>query len=220
METLALPIPGLLLQYDAAGYVLSSASPLHVLSSAVAGAELSTTRFIVSMRVPRDFNDDEPAEVLHRHARGLGIEEPFVGLMTALDHRKLDLVSREEEGIQVIALGTVGLSNASSAGRSPRAASGFGTINLVLLLNAALTPAAMVRSATVATEAKTLALLEAGLRTAEGHPATGTSTDTIVVACTGHGPVVRYAGPVTLAGSLIGSAVAELVRRGLARERT
>ncbi len=81
----------------------------------------------------------------------------------------------------------------------------------ILLIDAHLTPAAMVNAVITATEAKTHVLVKRSVRTREGHPATGTSTDTVVVACTGRGEPLSYAGPVTCVGWLIGQSV----RQGL-----
>ena len=45
----------------------------------------------------------------------------------------------------------------------------------------------------------------------EGAPASGTSTDAVVVACTGRGEAQSYAGPATVMGWLI----ARTVRRAI-----
>jgi len=66
-----------------------------------------------------------------------------------------------------------------------------------------------------ATEAKTAVLQDWQLLTPDGHVATGTSTDAVVVACTGRGPTLPYAGPVTS----VGATIARLVRMGLAESR-
>ena len=89
----------------------------------------------------------------------------------------------------------------------------------MILVNARLAPTAAVRAATLATEAKTLALFEAGVKTEGGSPATGTSMDTMVVASTGRGPFSRYAGTSTLVGHLIGLAVYEAVAAGVRLEQ-
>ena len=56
-----------------------------------------------------------------------------------------------------------------------------GTINLVTLIDADLSPGALVRASTMVTEAKALALAEAGVLTRNGSVATGTSTDVTVL---------------------------------------
>ena len=77
-----------------------------------------------------------------------------------------------------------------------------------------------MRVATLATEAKALALFEAGIKTEGGSIATGTSMDTIVVASTDRGPFFRYAGPSTLVGHLIGQAVYDAVAAGVQLEQS
>ena len=74
------------------------------------------------------------------------------------------------------------------------------TINMIFLIDAHLTPAAMVNAVITVTEAKTDVLLPRSVLTPEGHRATGTSTDAIVVACTNRGEPLPYAGPATEVG--------------------
>jgi iron complex transport system ATP-binding protein len=62
----------------------------------------------------------------------------------------------------------------------------------------------MVNAVISATEVKTQLVLERGLRTPEGHPASGTSSDAVVIACTQRGDAFSYAGPATRVGWLIG----------------
>jgi len=91
-----------------------------------------------------------------------------------------------------------------------------GTINLILLIDGCLTRAALVNAVITTTEAKTLALNEGGTRTREGSPATGTSTAAIVIACTGRGEPLCYAGTATEVGWLIGRAVRGVVQETMA----
>jgi iron complex transport system ATP-binding protein len=58
-----------------------------------------------------------------------------------------------------------------------------------------------------ATEAKALALSDWDVRTPDGHVAAGTSTDSVVVACTGSGPELEYAGSATMLGWLLARTV-------------
>ena len=59
-------------------------------------------------------------------------------------------------------------------------------------------------------------MVEAGLRTRQGHIATGTATDATVVGHSGRGEHFIYAGSATLVGWLVGQAVYQSVTRGLA----
>ena len=113
---------------------------------------------------------------------------------------------------------TAGISNATTPGLSAPATPGPGTINTILLIDACLTPAAMVNAVITATEVKTQVLMARGARTPEGYTATGTSTDAVAVASTGRGTPLPYAGPVTLLGWLIGRCVRSALGAALAHE--
>jgi len=86
---------------------------------------------------------------------------------------------------------------------------------MIVLVGAPLTAAGAVNAATTATEAKTIALIEGGIRTRAGELASGTSSDAIVIAAplpaTGAPPPLRYAGTATALGWLIGRAVREAI---------
>src|SRR6185503_1176718 len=95
--------------------------------------------------------------------------------------------------------------NVVAAGWSPAAAAAPGTINTIVVLDAEVEPAALVNLALTVTEVKTLVLM-AGLPCADGRPASGTSTDAVVVAATGRGPIVRFGGPISEAGWVVAQA--------------
>src|SRR5207237_748565 len=76
-------------------------------------------------------------------------------------------------------------------------------------------PPAFVNAVMTATEVKTLALHEAGLRDAEGRPATGTSTDAVVIAATGRGGDIRFGGPASELGWSIAQAVYKALTAGI-----
>lgn len=205
-----------------------------VLSSAPRGGGLTRARFILNHQVPanpigrsprrRECDWKEPARYLGRVAAAAGADGPTVGLMTAVPLAKLVTTRRAAGDLWVEGLITVGVTNAVRAGEPPVAsprvrAAGPGTINLILLTNARLAASAMVCAVQVATEAKTAALLAAGVRSWTGRPgATGTGTDAVVVV-SGDGPSHRYSGTHTALGALIGRVVADGVRAGLAKWR-
>ena len=172
----------------------------------------------------------DPASYLRQIAAQLGVpdRDGVVGLLTAVDHRDLQVTSLAESGVTVTTLATVGVDHGSSPRDKDVGSHGepatpeaepliqLGTINLVTLVDADLSTGALVRASTLATEAKTLALVEAGLRTRQGHIATGTATDTTIVGHSGHGRHFKYAGSATVVGWLVGQAVYRSVNRGLA----
>jgi adenosylcobinamide amidohydrolase len=110
------------------------------------------------------------------------------------------------------AVATVGLSNAERVGtRLPAAAQGWGTINIAVEIDTGLTDAARIEALSIATEARTVAITEAGLRLATG-TATGTGTDCIAIAAPEG--TTRFAGLHTDTGEAVGRAVHEAVSRG------
>jgi adenosylcobinamide hydrolase len=197
---------------------VASERPLTVLSSSVIGAELETTRHILNMHVAKDYRSEKPEDDLLALARALGIDEPFVGMQTAARLRKARSAAARAGDLTVAAIVTVGLSNPTAAGVSVPSILAAGTINLIVLVDGQLTRAAQVNAVLTATEAKTLALIDGGTRTRDGGCATGTSTDSIVLASTGRGDPLRYAGTATELGWLIGRTVRESVTESMRAE--
>ena len=97
-----------------------------------------------------------------------------------------------------------------------------GTINIMLWLNGRMTSGAMVNAVQTAVEAKAAALADAGVLDSEnGLPATGTTTDAIVIAV-GQAveveepqPMITYSGTATTAGAAIGRLVYDTVTESL-----
>lgn len=158
------------------------------------------------------------------HARGA---LDSVCMLTSRDVRAHHLAEAEVEGVTVTALATVGLSNAERVGhrvdRSGRdwnrdlseelRARDYGTINIGLQISAPLSQTGFLEALSIAVEARTTAILEAGhvLPDMSGL-ATGTGTDCIAVAA----PAGEndYAGLHTAVGQAIGQAVLQAVSEG------
>ena len=230
--------PGATIQRGDRYYLVRLEHPAQFLSSAPLGEGLVTADWVLSGQVSPQACLPDPVSHLRELAAQLGIPDrpegiEVIGLLTAVDHRDLQVTSLAESGVTVTALATVGVDHGSSArdkdvgGHAEPAiakteplvrpgAINPGTINLLTLVDAALSTGALVRVSTLATEAKTLALVEAGLRTRQGHIATGTATDATVVGHSGRGSQFEYAGSATLLGWLVGQTVCQSVTRGLA----
>ena len=205
------PFPGVSASLDDEALLLRSDTPLHILSSAVVGGGFTRADVIINRHVSKHYDHPDPAAELTAFARERGVSGAFVGLMTAVYMKNTRVVTLSEGKLRLTLVMTAGFSNTTAAGLSPSAALRPGTINIILLIDARLTPAAMVNAVITATEAKTHVLRSWGLQTPDGLPATGTSTDAVVIASTGRGPNLPYAGPATPVGHLMGRAV----RQGL-----
>ncbi|QRZ14614.1 adenosylcobinamide amidohydrolase (plasmid) [Paracoccus methylovorus] len=131
-----------------------------------------------------------------------------VGMMTsrALTYHQLACAG------PVACLTTVGLGNAERVGsRRGVPPQGYGTINIALLIEDGLTDAAMIEALSIVAEARTAAILTAGIDLPTGR-ATGTGTDCIAVAC--DAGQTAFAGLHTPLGEAIGAAVHDAVLAG------
>lgn len=213
-----IPLPGIAIHEKPEAVHVHSQETLTTLSSSFFGDGFRRVRHILNAKVTKDYCSDDPAADLQAIAARCGVNESFVGLLTAVPLRKARIALFEEDGLRVAALVTAGVGNATSAGVTQPHTYQAGTINIILLLDARLTRAAMANAIITATEAKCAVLRALDILTPEGELATGTSTDTVTVAMTGHGPAQPYAGPATVLGYLIGKAVRQAVQESLLAE--
>jgi adenosylcobinamide amidohydrolase len=185
------------------------------LSSAVLGGGLGSARAWLNATVPADYARTDPEVDLAERARTLGVTSPVVGMLTAVD------VAHHHEACHgsATAVATVGVRHAlAAAGTRPRAVAA-GTINLLVLVDAALTDAGLAGAAQTAVEAKAQALAATGVpATNAAGPATGTATDAFCIAAL-PGARVAFAGPATRVGGDIAHAVFAAVRAGALEER-
>jgi adenosylcobinamide amidohydrolase len=138
-----------------------------------------------------------------------------VALLTSRDVRAYKDETVTVEGVSARCIATVGLSNAESVGaRVDRSQKDWGTINIAVIIDAAITDAARLEALTIAAQARTAAILDCNLALPTG-PATGTGTDCIAISAP-EGDMA-YAGLHTALGEAVGGAVHRAVASG-ARE--
>ena len=193
--------------------VVRADEPLTTASSAVVGGGLGRASAIVNLHVPKNFRGEHADRVLEAFVARRSIPAPWVGLLTGAWTEKAEIATETIDGITAVAIVTVGLSNPASAGRTAVAAWLPSTINTILVVDAVATPAALVNLVMTVTEAKVMVMAEAGVRTLDGDPASGTSTDAIVIAATGRGRRCEFGGPV----SDLGWAAARAARAALSK---
>lgn len=196
---------------------VQSADELNALSSGVVGGGFQKTRHILNLHVHKDYAGSNPPLDLKKFARGINIREKFIGMMTAATIDSTKPVLLAEHGLTVCAIVTVGLGNSTCAGITPPFLheSQAGTINTIVILDARLSRSAMVNAVITATEAKAAALQLLNRKTKDGDPATGTSTDSVVIVTTNKGELFKYAGSVALPGWLIARAVRQSISQAL-----
>jgi adenosylcobinamide amidohydrolase len=142
-----------------------------------------------------------------------GLEpDSSVLMFTGADMDNLAYAEAGAEGLKVAVLATAGvLGNAMRASADSGAYVEPGTVNLIILTNRELTPAAMTGAVIQATEAKTAAMQDLDIRSSySGLAATGTGTDNILVV-SGTGPPAEMIGGHTKLGELLGRAVHQAV---------
>lgn len=210
-------IPGIRIDRRPTELTVQSETPMQVLSSAVVNGGYTQSTAIINLHVKKGYNGNDPVADFINLAKERGYPTPFVGLMTAAYVIESSIAQVHRGEITVAGITTAGLSNACAAGLSQPAALRPGTINTILIVDANLTPAAMVNAIITATEAKTAVIHGFGFLTSEGYPVTGTSTDSVAIACTGTGDALQYAGSATTVGYLIAQAVRETLTDQLER---
>ncbi len=171
----------------------------------------------------RQVHDDElgpgvdPRRFLSRRLREAGLTGA-VGLLTSRAVDRYHDTERVEGGVRARCLATVGLGNALRVGDPPGPLRRVGTINLMAWVSVPLAPTAALEALSIATEARTAAILAAGVASRQsGAPATGTGTDCIVIACPVEARGAAYAGKHTALGHVIGGAVYDAVLAGAER---
>ncbi len=196
--------------------LVSFASPWRTLSSAIVGGGFMETDHIINLHVKKGYKSDCPQKDIEKAVRRLELKGTVVGMMTAADIKNAVQTHESKAGIEVKVIVTGGVSNAAAAGENA-SMKGAGTINVIILTDADLSDPAFVNLVKTATEAKTLALHDLDVRctTSAELIATGTSTDAIVVASSGVGEKVEYAGTATCIGRLTGMAVRTAVKKAV-----
>jgi adenosylcobinamide hydrolase len=183
------------------------------LSSAVVGGGLREARAWLNLQVPHGYARMDPDVHLREEMAGRAMDITMtLGAMTAAH---VDRATEHEEPGGARAVATVGIGvPLAAAGRRLREVPAVNTINLLVLVEAALTDGALVYAVQTATEAKAQALADAGIAALnhEGF-ATGTATDSICVAAR-PGATEPFAGPMSPAGTAIARCVHAAVFAG------
>jgi len=193
--------------------------PHQVVSSAVLNGGMVQANHIVNMKVPKaDPCTELPELTLSKYCADSGWNGTAVGMMTAASMDSLRMLKKSEQGIEIAALATSGLSNPRRAGdyaehrQMASHCKQVGTINIIVITSASLTGSALIEALLITTEAKSAALQEAGIMSpVSNKPATGTGTDSVAVV-SGPGPGdIKYCGKHVLFGELLGKSVTHAV---------
>ena len=192
---------------------LHTTIPLKTLSSAVHNAGMGWYKTFVNRHVDSDYNVDdvkeEMATYLEKH--GFSLAET-VGMMTAVTTEHVVIGEYEGDFGTVLIAVTAGIGNAVDVSKAHTRdeAPHVGTINTWVIINGELPDEAFIQAMITATEAKAKALQTENVKDPlTGTIATGTSTDSLLVAATQQGEWLPYAGPITSLGKSVAHGVYE-----------
>jgi adenosylcobinamide hydrolase len=219
-------------------------SPLLALSSAPYGGGWGERRWVLAAQVAGGYSRSDPAGHLAELARGLGLDGPGIGMLTAVDVR---LVSTcREDG--VMAAATVGISHPAWAAETGAAQATAVETGPTQAGPPDAGPAEAGRPATGTADAaptgaagfggtvnivavlgrrlSPAALVNAVMTVTEaksqalweaGFPGTGTASDAVAVLCPAAGPAEAFAGPRSVWGSRLARAAHGAVLDGSRR---
>ncbi|WP_342508393.1 adenosylcobinamide amidohydrolase [Sporosarcina sp. FSL K6-2383] len=190
---------------------LRTAGPLKTMSSAVHNAGTGWYRAFVNRHVDANYDSDDVKVEMAAYLEQQGFHgTDTVGMMTAVMTEHVEMEQYKGDFGTILIAVTAGVGNAVDVSealtrdREQR----IGTINTWIIVNGTLSDEAFIQAMITATEAKAKALqMEAIQDPQTGTIATGTSTDSLLVAATQQGEFLSYAGPITPLGKLIGHGV-------------
>ena len=190
---------------------LKAPYPLRTMSSGVIGAGTGWHKSFVNRHVDKNYNCDNHREEMAHFLRENGFEpSETVGMMTAVMAKDVVFRSYEEDDFSIFIVVTAGVGNAVDVSKSHELNLLVqpGTINSWIFINGELTEEAFIQCIMTATEAKVKVLHDLEVKDGEtGTIATGTSTDSILIAASQKGKQLEFAGSITPLGKLIGKGI-------------
>ena len=202
---------------------LNAPAPLRTMSSGVIGSGIGWNHTFVNRHVGKDYNCSDHRLEMATFLKSNGFEpSETVGMMTAVILEDVSYKFFEHDSFSIFVVITAGVGNAIDVSKSEHHSyvTVPGTINTWIFINGELTEEAFIQSIMTATEAKTKALHDLNVMDpVTGTIATGTSTDSILIAATQAGEKLEYAGTITPLGKLIGKAVYECTSEAIQKSQ-
>lgn len=191
--------------------VLYAPLSLRTMSSGVIGSGTGWYETFVNRHVDKNYNCSNHHEEMEHYLRFHNLDpSSTVAMMTAVYLEDVVYQFVQSDGFSVFVVVTAGIANAVDVTRSNDHSSQFlpGTINTWIFINGYLSEEAFIQSIMTATETKVRVMYEQNIvDPLTGTQATGTSTDSILIAATQRGENLQYAGSVTPLGKAISQAV-------------
>ncbi|MGE7110644.1 adenosylcobinamide amidohydrolase [Lysinibacillus sp. NPDC047702] len=190
---------------------LKSDFPLKTVSSAVHNPGIGWYDCLLNRSVPGDYViSDVKREVAAFLQRENFSSTSTVVMLTAVPSRLVAINEYTASFGSVLVAVTAGVGNAVDVSRAHerQIEPYIGTINTWVIINGSLSEEAFFQAMMTANEAKTKALQSEDIRDElSGTIATGTATDSLLIAATQKGKEMLYGGPITEVGKIIGKGV-------------
>ncbi len=206
-----------------------SEEPLNTVSSAFHnGGGVKKTNAILNVEVLKSCSDlslhGNPEAYIIDSAKKFGLNDTFIGMVTAASVENFALVSKKDGDLAVSVIATASDNEGNTCNYSESAGEPIvtekivGTINVIVVIDGNPTDSCLVGSLITVTEAKAAALGELDIRSRySGQMATGTITDAVVIGETNRGLPIIYSGPASKLGQLVGYCTRKAVKEAVMR---
>lgn len=202
--------------------VLTAPQPLRTMSSGVIGSGVGWHETFVNRHVAKDYNCTNHHEEMRDFLTANGFDPTVtVAMMTAVLLEDMESCFLEGDGFSIFVVVTAGIGNAVDVTRTEYARTASpGTINIWIFVNGHLSEEAFIQSMMTATETKVKVMYEQHVvDSLTKTQATGTSTDSVLIAATQRGKKLPYAGTVTELGQLISQAVYQCTTKAVKKNK-
>ncbi|MDQ0256352.1 iron complex transport system ATP-binding protein [Evansella vedderi] len=193
--------------------------PLRTISNGVIGEGIQWIQHFCNFHVEKHYHCSEPDKDIRNWMEEYNIpHHQAVGMMTAVKLEDMVVCTKRMEDISIMAVVTAGIGNAVdiSSKEEARQDVKIGTINTMVFIDAHFSDGALVNGIMSATEGKVKALQDLQIKDPLSNTlASGTSTDSLLLAVTQQGESTPYAGSGTLVGKGIGEVVYEATAKAV-----
>lgn len=202
---------------------LQSPIQLRTMSSGVTGSGVGWHQTFVNRHVSLKYSHQNHLEEMTDYLKQHGFEpSKTVGMMTAVYLENVSYRFLQGDHFSTFVVVTAGVGNAVDASLADRHSSEYrpGTINTWVFVNGHMAEEAFIHAIVTATEAKVKALQELQVKDPVTNTiATGTSTDSMLIAATQRGEKLQYAGTITPLGKLISRGVYDCTIEAVEKSR-
>ncbi len=189
---------------------------MRVLATTLVNGGFVESDTMLIIQVGKGYDNREPDQDMRSMCSSLSLKSNTVCFMTAADvPRAISVAEESHNGVHASVVATAGVVNSVVAGELvPESVIASimkpGTINVVVAVDVPLKPSGLANAIITATEAKTAAMMDCGIR------GTGTTSDAVAVACPiGEGSY--YAGTATDVGIALSRAVRKAVAESITK---